>query len=134
MCSRQRGDRLAAAWLRENSESFGARSKECRTGQRHFAEEIRDDATAATNGELTAEDALPQAHATLRADLADEILAPIKEQDPVFFERLVVRLLVKMGGGGSFDDAARSIGKAGDGIIRQDRLRLDAIYLQAKRY
>lgn len=135
-------DRIDAAWLRENSESFGAWVEECRTGQRRRAEErregIRDDATAVANGDLTPEDALRQSHATLQADLADDILDIIKEQDPAFFERLVVRLLVKMGYGGSFEDAARSVGKSGDGgidgIIKEDRLGLDAIYLQAKRY
>lgn len=87
---------------------------------------------------LTTEDALEQAHATLQGELAEEILESIKEQHPDFFERLVVRLLVKMGYGGSFEDAARSVGQSGDGgidgIIKEDRLGLDAIYLQAKRY
>jgi restriction system protein len=135
-------DRIDAAWLRENSDSFVAWVEECRTGQRRRAEERREgtrgDATASTTGELTPEDALQQAHATLQADLAEEILDTIKERDPAFFERLVVRLLVKMGYGGSFEDAARSVGKAGDGgidgIIKEDRLGLDAIYIQAKRY
>jgi restriction system protein len=57
---------------------------------------------------------------------------------PAFFERLVVDLLVKMGYGGSRTDAGRAIGKTGDGgidgVIDQDQLGLDRIYLQAKRY
>ena len=135
-------DRIDAAWLRTHSESFEAWVQEIRTGQRRRAEARReegvDDVRPQASGELTPEDTLQRAHATLQADLAEEILETIKEQDPEFFERLVVRLLVKMGYGGSFEDAARSVGKSGDGgidgIIKEDRLGLDAIYLQAKRY
>lgn len=57
---------------------------------------------------------------------------------PAFFERLVIELLVKMGYGGSIKDAGKAIGKSGDGgidgIIKEDRLGLDIIYVQAKRW
>ncbi len=62
----------------------------------------------------------------------------IKNCSPAFFERLVVELLVKMGYGGSRKDAARAVGQSGDGgidgIIDEDRLGLDAVYIQAKRW
>lgn len=62
----------------------------------------------------------------------------ILEQSPDFFERLVVELLVKMGYGGSIQDAGKAIGKTGDegidGTIKEDRLGLDIIYIQAKRW
>lgn len=70
--------------------------------------------------------------------LAAELIARICVASPAFFERLVVDLLLKMGYGGSRSDAGRAIGKSGDGgidgVIDQDQLGLDRIYLQAKRY
>lgn len=74
----------------------------------------------------------------IRKDLAEEILQRIKGCPPSFFERLVVELLVKMGYGGTRQDAGRAIGRSGDegidGVIHEDRLGLDVIYLQAKRW
>ena len=62
----------------------------------------------------------------------------MKIASPAFFERLVVDLLVKMGYGGSRSDAGRAVGKSGDGgidgIINEDRLGLDVVYIQAKRW
>lgn len=70
--------------------------------------------------------------------LAAELIAAIKACEPEFFERLVVQLLLKMGYGGSRQEAGRAVGRTGDngidGIINEDRLGLDAIYLQAKRW
>jgi len=70
--------------------------------------------------------------------LADEILEKVKECSPKFFERLVVELLVTMGYGGSRKDAGERVGRSGDGgidgIIKEDRLGLDVIYIQAKRW
>ena len=67
-----------------------------------------------------------------------ELIATIKQCDPYFFERLVVQLLLKMGYGGSRQEAGEAIGKSGDGgidgVIGEDRLGLDAMYLQAKRW
>lgn len=70
--------------------------------------------------------------------LAAELIETIKQCEPAFFERLVVQLLLKMGYGGSRQEAGRAVGQSGDGgidgIINEDRLGLDAIYLQAKRW
>ncbi len=128
-------------WLRAHSEAFDQWVRDCRAGKgRTPKDESRGGPTSSGESgvDLTPEDSIEQAHTTLRSELAGQILETIQEREPVFFERLVVRLLVKMGYGGSFDDAARSIGKAGDGgidgIIKEDRLGLDAIYIQAKRY
>lgn len=86
----------------------------------------------------TPEEVLERAYQNLRSDLAADLLAQIKQSPPAFFERLVVELLVKMGYGGSRKDAGRAIGKRGDegidGIIKEDRLGLDIIYIQAKRW
>lgn len=129
-------DAIDVAFLRNRSEAFEAWVQECRKGKN------KQPGTASPTSDggedLDPEEALEQAHRTLQAELANELLSAIKEKDPAFFERLVVRLLVKMGYGGSFEDAAKSVGKSGDGgidgIIKEDRLGLDAIYLQAKRY
>jgi restriction system protein len=89
--------------------------------------------TLQTPGEL-----LESAYQKLREDLSEELLKIIKECSPAFFERLVIDLLVKMGYGGSRKDACRAIGRSGDegidGIINEDRLGLDVIYIQAKRW
>lgn len=73
-----------------------------------------------------------------RESLASDVLARIKGCSPQFFERLVVDLLVAMGYGGSRQDAAQAVGQSGDegvdGIIKEDRLGLDAVYVQAKRW
>lgn len=70
--------------------------------------------------------------------LADELLQQIMAQSPRFFEQVVLDLLLKMGYGGSREDAAQVVGKSGDGgidgIIKEDRLGLDVIYIQAKRW
>lgn len=74
----------------------------------------------------------------IRNALADELLDKIKSCSPSFFEWLVVELLVKMGYGGSIQEAGKVIGKVGDGgidgVIKEDKLGLDLIYIQAKRW
>jgi restriction system protein len=74
----------------------------------------------------------------IRQALEFEILEKLKTVDPYFFERIVVELLVKMGYGGSIADAGKAIGRSGDegidGIIKEDKLGLDVIYIQAKRW
>ena len=86
----------------------------------------------------TPQETLEQAYMRLRRGVADELLVRIKECSPAFFERLVVELLVKMGYGGSLRDAGRAVGGAGDGgidgTIKEDKLGLDIIYIQAKRW
>lgn len=81
---------------------------------------------------------LERAYQDLRRELARELLDYVKKCSPQFFEQLVVDLLVKMGYGGSREDAARAIGRTGDegidGIINEDRLGLDTLYIQAKRW
>jgi restriction system protein len=86
----------------------------------------------------TPEELIEEGYQTIRDSLAAELLAEVKAASPQFFERLVVELLVKMGYGGSRKDAGEAIGKSGDegidGIIKEDRLGLDVIYIQAKRW
>jgi len=86
----------------------------------------------------TPEEILESNYLKIRKNLSQELLIKIKSCTPAFFENLVVELLVKMGYGGSIKDAGKSIGKSGDegidGIIKEDRLGLDVIYIQAKRW
>lgn len=98
-------------------------------------------AKALTDGEgerQTPEETLEQAHQRIRSELAQELLQKILTCSPAFFEYLVVELLVKMGYGGSRKDAGEQVGQSGDGgidgIIKEDRLGLDTLYIQAKRW
>lgn len=88
--------------------------------------------------ESTPEENLESAYQEIRDTLALEVLENIMSCSPAFFERLVVELLVAMGYGGSRRDAARAVGQTGDegidGIIDEDRLGLDTIYIQAKKW
>jgi len=90
------------------------------------------------NGDLTPEEHIELGYEQHRAKLVSELLDKVKTSPPDFFERLVVELLVAMGYGGSRADAGRAVGKSGDGgidgIIKEDKLGLDTIYIQAKRW
>lgn len=86
----------------------------------------------------TPEETLEQAYQQLRDEVANELLHLIKENTPEFFEKLVVHLIVSMGYGGSVKEAGRATRKTADegidGVIKEDRLGLETIYLQAKRW
>jgi len=86
----------------------------------------------------TPEELLESAYQTIRTSLAQELISKVIQLSPSFFEKLVVELLVKMGYGGSLKDAGKAIGKSGDegidGTIKEDKLGLDIIYIQAKRW
>jgi restriction system protein len=88
--------------------------------------------------EQTPEENLDKAYQRIRKSLASELLNKVVDLSPAFFERLVVELLVKMGYGGSIKDAGKAMGKSGDegidGTIKEDKLGLDIIYIQAKRW
>lgn len=86
----------------------------------------------------TPEETLQKSYESIRSDLVGQIVERIVANSPQFFERLVIDLMVAMGYGGSRADAGKSIGGTGDegidGIIKEDRLGLDLVYLQAKRW
>ncbi len=110
-------------------------SKKERTNKTENPEEsISED----EENELTPEENLEYSFQKIQKALAQELLQKIKQLSPSFFERLVIELLVKMGYGGSLKDAGKSVGKSGDegidGIIKEDKLGLDVIYIQAKRW
>lgn len=95
-------------------------------------------ATGAVEESQTPEESLEAAYNRLRSTIEAELLQHVKNASPEFFERLVVQLLVAMGYGGSLKDAGEAIGRSGDGgidgIIKEDRLGLDVIHIQAKRW
>lgn len=99
--------------------------------------------TPTTQGTLeettsTPDEALRLAHGAIIGALSAELLARVRNGAPVFFERLIVQLLIAMGYGGTSEEAGRAIGQSGDdgvdGVIDQDPLGVDQIYVQAKRY
>jgi restriction system protein len=98
-----------------------------------------DEASSIVNlSQGTPEEILEESYSQLKSQLFAEMIEKIKSCSPRFFEILVVDTIVKMGYGGSLKDAGRAIGQSGDegidGIINEDRLGLDVIYLQAKRW
>ncbi len=86
----------------------------------------------------TPEETIQSTTHLLMSNLKSDLIELVKEKSPQFFEQLVVDLLVAMGYGGSHQDAAKAIGKTNDGgidgVISEDRLGLDKIYIQAKRW
>ena len=91
-----------------------------------------------TASSKTPSEILDEAYQEINKDLTQKLLDEVKRQSPQFFEQLVIRLLVNMGYGGSFEDAAKvtqySHDDGIDGVIKEDKLGLDTIYIQAKRY
>lgn len=110
--------------------------REFRTGYKNSAESQA--APAVSPKEKTPEETIEDAFQILQEGLAADLLERVMACSPSFFERLVIDLLVRMGYGGTRKDAGRAVGRSGDGgidgIINEDRLGLDVIYVQAKRW
>jgi len=106
-----------------------------RSNTKSTAAEI--DTTVPTE-ERTPREVMEDSYVTIRSGLVGELLEQIMQSSPSFFERLVVDLLVKMGYGGTRKDAGEAVGRSGDegidGIIKEDRLGLEVVYIQAKRW
>jgi restriction system protein len=113
-------------------QEFRARSVASSDGPRRPGEAPQEEETK------TPEESLDAAFRRLRVAIEGDLLQQVIGASPAFFERLVVELLVATGYGGSLKDAGQAIGKAGDGgidgIIKEDRLGLDVIHVQAKRW
>jgi restriction system protein len=95
-----------------------------------------DDAPIAD--QLDPQESIEAGYQRIKKQLSEELLTRMKASSPKFFEQLVVELLLKMGYGGSRRDAGQAIGRSGDGgvdgVIKEDKLGLDAVYIQAKRW
>ncbi len=126
---RQNPSRITNEYLEQFEEFKSFRSL------RHTKEETESETNI---NNKTPEESLESAYQKIRGDLAAELLQRMKTCSPNFFERLVVEVIVKMGYGGTRQDAGKAIGRSGDGgidgIIKEDKLGLDTIYIQAKRW
>lgn len=105
----------------------------------HDATEDEHPATPlSTNLTNTPDETMRVAHREIEASLGQELIERVRAAPPAFFERLIINLLLRMGFGGSAVDAGRALGRTGDdgvdGVIDQDALGLDRVYIQAKRY
>ncbi len=109
-----------------------------RQATRTEGEETAEGVPGQVSVALTPDDGMRAAQRQLESELARDLLDRIVASTPAFFERLVIKLLTAMGYGGTTANAARALGKSGDGgvdgVIDQDPLGLDRIYVQAKRY
>ena len=103
-----------------------------------FEEETEQERVIQEETRQTPQELLEYGYQKIKHDLAQQIIDSVKKASPRFFEQLVVELLLKMGYGGSLKDAGKAIGQSGDGgidgIIKEDKLGLDVIYIQAKRW
>jgi restriction system protein len=126
----QNPDKIDNKFLRQFPEFIEFQSRRSKTEK--TAKSNDDDSSQ------TPEEIMEEAYQQVRQDLASELLEMVQDNSPAFFEKLVVDLLVKMGYGGTRKEAGKAIGASGDegidGIINEDRLGLDVVYIQAKRW
>jgi restriction system protein len=131
--------KIDVALLAELSPAF----REFVRGQRnHESPDSRSEPSAPliNSGPITSlatpEEQIENAHRALQTALASDLVQRILQNSPSFFEHLIIELLVKMGYGGNHADATKQLGKSGDGgvdgVINEDRLGLDRVYIQAK--
>ena len=97
-----------------------------------------DTAGVIAKASATPEEQIEKRHQALTSALEADLLDRIRELSPAFFESLIIDLLIAMGYGGGRADMGKAVGRAGDngidGIIKEDALGLDIVYMQAKRY
>ena len=124
-------------FLNQNSEKTS--DPDTNTGTNRNPPTPSSEANLETGGNnLHPEKSIEENYQEIQKGLVAELLQKIKNNSPIFFEKLVIDLLVAMGYGGSREDAGKAVGRSGDGgidgIINEDRLGLDVIYVQAKRW
>jgi len=136
----QRGADVLAANPERIDNRFLSRFEEFRQFSDRSAQSTDDEVVPepADAAEQTPDEIMRAAYRRIEAALAEELLDRVRAAPPDFFERLIVNLLLAMGYGGSAADAGRALGRSGDdgvdGVIDQDALGLDRVYIQAKRY
>jgi restriction system protein len=145
----ERGQQVIASHPTRIDVKFLDQFPEFRLFKENSANEAAQDAPLATQGAEQIEAALVSrsetpdeimrvAHKQVEASLGQDLLDRVRAAPPAFFERLIVNLLLGMGYGGTAADAGRALGRGGDdgvdGVIDQDALGLDRVYIQAKRY
>ncbi len=137
-CITERGKKVLSQNPERIDTNFLSQFPEYVVFKRTTRETVETPEVAEDIEDLTPEEALEEAYQKIHEGLADEVLTAVMNSSPGFFEKLVIELLVRMGYGGSRRDAARAVGGSGDegidGIIDEDRLGLDTIYIQAKKW
>ncbi|AMQ89621.1 restriction endonuclease [Marinobacter sp. LQ44] len=125
-------DRISVTWLKQFPEFHDFHSHKSKPAPNKIEDEEE------SLEEATPDEQLSSAHQSLMASLADEVLDSIRQASPTFFEKLVVDLMISIGYGGSRREAGQATQATNDdgidGIIKEDKLGLDTIYLQAKRW
>ncbi len=132
----QRGVDVLAAGPKRIDNRFLSRFEEFRQFSDRSAQSTDDEVVPepADAAEQTPDEIMRAAHRRIEAALAEDLLDRVRAAPPDFFERLIVNLLLAMGYGGSAADAGRALGRSGDdGVIDQDALGLDRVYIQARR-
>lgn len=127
------------AVLSERPEKITAKNLEKFPEYREFKNYKKEVETKPEDNETsTPQERLESSYLELRAQLSHDLLERVMKSTPTFFEKLVVKLLVKLGYGGSMVDAGQAVGRSGDdgidGIIKEDKLGLDVVNIQAKRW
>jgi restriction system protein len=136
----QRGVDVLAVSPERIDNRFLGRFEEFRQFSDRSAQPTNDEVVPepADAAQQTPDEIMRAAHRRIEAALAEDLLDRVRAAPPDFFERLIVNLLLAMGYGGSAADAGRALGRSGDdgvdGVIDQDALGLDRVYIQAKRY
>ena len=131
-------ERIDNTYLEQFPEFQAFKERARASQQRNGDEPSQDEPVQAEAQSDSPEDILRIAHRRTTDVLKAELIERIQSASPVFFERLIVRLLTRMGYGGTVENAGRAIGRSGDGgvdgLIDEDTLGLDRVYIQAKRY
>lgn len=129
--------------LKDNKEINASYLEKYPEFQRFRSRTMEDDAlewlqSREVEDTATPDEVLRAAHKKMNAALSAELLDRVRAAPPNFFEHLIIELLLAMGYGGTWEDAGRALGRSGDdgvdGVIDQDPLGVDQIYVQAKRY
>lgn len=135
----KRGSDMLATNPARIDNRFLSRFEEFRQFSNRSAQSTDDEVIPDPSGaaDQTPDEIMRAAHRRIEAALAEDLLDRVRAAPPDFFERLIVNLLLGMGYGGSAAEAGRALGRGddgGDGVIDQDALGLDRVYIQAKRY
>jgi restriction system protein len=137
-CLTERGQSVLASNPARIDRNFLMQFEEFRQFQATTSDRDSTLESAVVESAETPDEIMRSAHQQVEAALAQELLDRVLSAPPDFFERLIVMLLISMGYGGSAKEAGRALGKSGDngvdGVIDQDPLGLDRVYIQAKRY
>lgn len=137
-CNRRRPSELGSVPLLMREPTFREFYRNQGASSEAAIGELQTDISNLSKASLTPEEQIETAYQSLHSALRVDLLERVIQNSPAFFEQLIVGLLVAMGYGGSHRNAAAQLGRSGDGgvdgVVNEDRLGLDRVYVQAKRY